>query len=111
MVVKGSPEIGIMQGRLLPMRREKYQGFPGENWSMEFALANSAKLRCIEWVYDAETEKVNPLRSKSGIKEILRLIDSTGIEVRSLCGNYFMTNRLVGRDGMLNVTAIKKYPS
>ena len=38
--ITGVPAVGIMQGRLLPMRENKYQGFPGENWATEFALAN-----------------------------------------------------------------------
>ena len=102
-------EIGIMQGRLLPMLDDRYQGFPGGRWQKEFALAKQAKLSCIEWVYDDDTENINPIGSESGIEEISRLVDSTGVEVRSLCGNYFMVNRLVGWDGTLNKDAITKF--
>ena len=56
-----APEIGIMQGRLLPTLKGRYQGFPGLGGEKEFALAESAKLSCIEWVYDEGTENIKGL--------------------------------------------------
>ena len=104
-----SLDVGIMQGRLLPMRENSYQGFPGDNWAAEFALAKKAKLRYIEWVFDQATASINPLESKSGIREIKRVVEETDVKVVSLCANYFMTNRLIDESGLLNIEAVEKF--
>ena len=102
-------EVGIMQGRLLPMRNGIYQGFPGEHWKSEFTFAKSAKLYCIEWVFDASTELSNPLQSEQGINEINLLVKETGVKVLSLCANYFIPHSLVRKDGLLNNEAVRKF--
>jgi len=102
-------EVGIMQGRLLPMRNGIYQGFPGEHWKSEFAFAEIAKLYCIEWVFDALTELSNPLQSEQGINEINILVKETGVKVLSLCANYFIPHSLVRKNGLLNNEAVRKF--
>ena len=70
--------IGIMQGRLSSGKEDQIQFFPVDTWREEFSIAKEAGLDCIEWVYEAETESVNPLSSEAGVAEI---VDA----VRSIC--------------------------
>lgn len=82
--------IGIMQGRLLPPLEGKIQSFPRERWRDEFELAAAAGLAMIEWIYDLRGAKENPIVSDNGIEEMKALGARHGVEVRSLCADYFM---------------------
>lgn len=87
--------IGIMQGRLLPLTDGRIQCFPRENWNDEFALAAHAQVDSIEWIYDAYGADVNPLATDKGIESILELVDGHGVQVASVCADYFMERPLV----------------
>lgn len=89
--------IGIMQGRLSPPIGGRIQAFPAGTWREEFVRAKEARLDCIEWIYEAGTEMVNPIQTAEGIGEILSLSEASGIEVRSICADYYMSERLVLR--------------
>ena len=91
--------IGVMQGRLVPPEGGQFQSFPVRRWRDEFALAKKAGLCCIEWVYEAASADINPLSTDEGLREIRRLSEQSGVAVRSICADYFMTHRLVGEDG------------
>lgn len=91
--------IGIMQGRLLPPTRGRIQAFPVESWREEFHSAAQIELDCIEWIYELDTENSNPLRTNKGISEILSMINNTGVSILSVCGDYYMLERLVTLDG------------
>ena len=84
------PYIAIMQGRMVPPEGGNMRFFPNERWRDEFFLAAKAGLNGIEWIYDLHGENVNPLATDPGIAEMHALSEKTGIEVRSLCANYFM---------------------
>ena len=92
--------IGIMQGRLSPPIGGRIQSFPVDTWREEFSLAREAGLACIEWIYEADTEAVNPLRTDEGVAEIPRLIENSGVAVWSVCADYYMAERLVTPDGV-----------
>jgi L-ribulose-5-phosphate 3-epimerase len=87
--------IGIMQGRLLPPEAGVLQCFPRTRWADEFALAVTVPVQYIEWIYDHYGAESNPLTDDAGIKQLKSLIDSTGVAVRSICGDYFMEFPLV----------------
>ena len=91
--------IGIMQGRLLPPTLDRIQAFPIGNWQSEFQLAAEAGLDCIEWIYEMDTADHNPLGTDAGISEIRDVVAETGVEVLSVCGDYYMPERLVALDG------------
>ena len=93
------PEIGIMQGRLSPPEGGRIQSFPRRSWRSEFARARKAGLASIEWIYEAETEALNPLGSDHGIEEVQALAKGSGVTVGSVCADYYMNERLVGDDG------------
>jgi len=83
--------IGIMQGRLLPPEPGRFQSFPKSGgWQREFPSAVAAGLDYIEWIFDAYGEEVNPLRSAATLGELQTEIARSGIQVPSLCADYFM---------------------
>jgi len=99
--------IGIMQGRLSPPIGGRIQSFPVDTWREEFSLAREPGLHCIKWIYEKETEAVNPLRTDRGIAEIRRLAEDSGIAVCSICADYYMTERLVAPDGVPREQAVE----
>ena len=94
--------IGIMQGRLSPPADGRIQSFPVESWREEFARGREAGLACIEWIYEAGTDVANPLRTDEGVREILELANQTGVGVRSICADYYMTHCLIESSGKIN---------
>lgn len=98
--------IGIMQGRLSSPIGGRIQSFPVDRWREEFSLAREAGLDCVEWIYEADTEAVNPLRTDEGVTEIRRLAEDSGVAVWSVCADYYMTERLVASDGTPREAAV-----
>lgn len=98
--------VGIMQGRLSPPAGGRIQAFPGGTWREEFSLAARAGLHCIEWVYEAETEADNPLNREAGAAQVRRFAATTGVAVRSVCADYYMTEHLVAADGLPQTAVI-----
>jgi L-ribulose-5-phosphate 3-epimerase len=91
--------IGIMQGRLVPASEGRIQCFPRDRWSDEFALAAAAGLDAIEWIYDLHGADVNPIAVDDGLEQLRSLSAQTGIQVRSLCADYFMDKPLLRAAG------------
>src|SRR3989344_3359367 len=84
--------IGIIQGRLTPPRGRGIQFFPFDNWRAEFYLARDLGLHHIEWIFDLEDYRKNPLWTKAGRKEIKKIIAETGVSIDFICADYFMRN-------------------
>lgn len=82
--------IGIMQGRLTPMKGRGIQFFPFEEWEKEFNLAKELQLDEIEWIFDYDRYDENPLWTKDGRKKIKEVTEKTGVKVKSVCWDYFM---------------------
>lgn len=82
--------IGFMQGRLSPLMGGKIQAFPWNHWRDEFAIAQQAGFRLIEWTLDAERLYENPLMTAEGRTEIARLKSRHGVAIDSLTGDFFM---------------------
>lgn len=99
--------IGIMQGRLLPPIGGRIQSFPVDTWHEEFARARDAGLDCIEWIYEAGTDAVNPLRTDAGMANIRRLAEDSGVAVWSVCADYYMEQRLIAPDGAPREDAVE----
>lgn len=87
--------IGIMQGRLVPPTDNRIQCFPRQNWADEFELGVNAGIDCIEWIYDFYGLDVNPLTTDAGLAQMKALIRNTGVQVLSICADYFMERPLV----------------
>jgi L-ribulose-5-phosphate 3-epimerase len=82
--------LGVMQGRLLPKYNDRYQAHPVGYWQAEFAKSADLGLDCIEFILDFNDSEKNPLLSDSGVDEILRIAEETGVQVHGVCADYFM---------------------
>jgi L-ribulose-5-phosphate 3-epimerase len=91
--------IAIMQGRLVPPDDGRIQCFPRARWRDEFALAASAGLDAIEWIYDLYGADVNPIATDEGLAQIEDLSRANNVRVHSLCADYFMDKPLLRASG------------
>lgn len=82
--------LGIMQGRLSPMKNGKIQTFPADTWKDEFAIAKEIGYELIEWVLDLTDIEKNPLLTKHGRLEINQHKKEFNIEIPSICCDYFI---------------------
>ncbi len=82
--------LGIMQGRLTPMKGRGIQFFPFDEWEEEFYLAKELRLNEIEWIFDYEMYDKNPLWTSNGRSKIKEVIKENGVKVNSVCWDYFM---------------------
>lgn len=87
-------KLAIMQGRLSPIEDGRFQSFPRLSWEREFERVAAAGLQGIEWIYDVYGEGANPIETDDGIAQIKALSRQHGVEVRSLCADWFMENLL-----------------
>jgi L-ribulose-5-phosphate 3-epimerase len=83
-------KIGVIQGRLLPKYRGRYQAHPIGYWEDEFEIAASLGLDLIEFILDYNDYEDNPLMSVSGCKEIKEISNQSGVHVKTVCADYFM---------------------
>lgn len=83
-------KIGVMQGRLLPKYKNRYQAHPVGYWDDEFEIASSLGIDLIEFILDHNDYEENPLMSLSGCKKISSICNQTGVEVKTICADYFM---------------------
>lgn len=83
-------KVGVMQGRLLPKYKERYQAHPIGCWQKEFYLAAELSIDLIEFIFDYNDYEDNPLMSDAGIDEIKKLSANTGVSVKTICADYFM---------------------
>ena len=82
--------IGIMQGRLVLPKERGIQFFPFEEWQEEFRTASDIKIDEIDFIFDRDRYKENPLWTKEGIAGIQRATADTGVKVRHICADFFM---------------------
>lgn len=79
-----------MQGRLLPKYKGRFQAHPFGYWQNEFPLAADIGLQCIEFIFDFNDYQLNPLWAVDGLKEIQKISKNTGVNVYSVCADFFM---------------------
>ena len=82
--------IGVMQGRLLPKYKGRYQAHPVGYWKDEFPIVSALGLNSIEFILDYNDAEKNPLLASGGIEEIKNIENLSGVKVRSICADYFM---------------------
>jgi L-ribulose-5-phosphate 3-epimerase len=92
--------IGTMQGRLLPKYKGQYQAHPVGYWQDEFIIAGGLGLNCIEFILDYEDAALNPLMNDSGIQEIKLISRTSGVNVKTICADYFMIAPLHSKNGL-----------
>lgn len=91
-------KLGVMQGRLLPKYKGRYQAHPFGYWQDEFPIADEIGLDCIEFIFDYDSFEENPLMTTRGRSEIKEMTQCTGVEVRSICADFFMDRPLHSKD-------------
>ena len=93
--------IGIMQGRFTSKGGFLPQQFPWTAWEKEFEISRRADIQCVEWMFNYENSGENPLMTDSGRRKLSGIIRDTGVNVQSVCANYFMKRGCFrGADGM-----------
>ena len=97
-------KIGVMQGRLLPKYKGRYQAHPIGYWEDEFEIAALLGLDLIEFILDYNDYEDNPLMSVSGCKEIKEISNQSGVHVKTVCADYFMDAPLHSDD--MNVATL-----
>ena len=90
MLNKIKNKLGIMQGRLLPKYKKRYQAHPVDYWEDEFSIASELGLDTIEFILDYNDAEKNPLLAPGGLEDIRKIEQSTRIKVHSICADYFM---------------------
>ncbi len=86
--------IGVMQGRLLPKYKGRYQAHPVGYWQDEFKLAKDCGLDSIEFILDYNEVEINPLLKDGGVEEIIDACEMSGVVVKTICADYFMESPL-----------------
>jgi L-ribulose-5-phosphate 3-epimerase len=94
-----------MQGRLLPKYQGRYQAHPVGYWEDEFFVASSIGLDCIEFILDFNDVEINPLMKDGGIEEIKKVIMDSGVQVNSICADYFMEAPIHSEDKHVSKTS------
>lgn len=90
--------LALMQGRLTPPQRRPIQEFP-EPWEPEFSAAAALGFDAIEFIFGGTPAQVaaHPLL-EPGLAAIRAQVAATGVQVRTICADYFMEAPL-HRDG------------
>jgi L-ribulose-5-phosphate 3-epimerase len=96
-------QIGIIQGRLTPVKDGKIQSFPSDNWQNEFIAAEKIGFTLIEWILDKDSMGHNPILTSEGRAQIQALSKQTGVEVKSICCDNFMELPLSAKDKSIRV--------
>lgn len=82
--------LGIMQGRFTSKDGFLPQQFPWTAWEKEFEISRRVGIQCVEWMFNYENFRDNPLITDFGQRKLARVIRDTGVDVQSVCANYFM---------------------
>ena len=91
-------KFGIMQGRLTEPKGRGIQFFPFEHWREEFDLGKALDLDEIEFIFDYDRYRENPLWQGNG-EAVRAAVDESGVQVRSVCFDYFMRRAFYKRQG------------
>ncbi len=100
--------IGIMQGRLLPMIDKRIQTFPYNCWKEEFKIAAENNFDSIEWIID---KYENPITDETEIYQIEKLSSEYDVKINSICCDFFMDNllfRISEEEQRQNLSVLKK---
>ena len=99
--------LGVMQGRLVPKYKKRYQAFPVDDWQKEFEIASKLKLKFIEFIFDKGQTSNCPLFYHDGRNEISKLSNKYKIKILSVCSDYFMYNPLIKKNNNINKNSKK----
>lgn len=95
-------KISLMQGRLLPPFEGRFQAYPAEGWQNEFYEGAKLGLYSIEWIYEKPYEAENALSTDLGVSLLKKVIKDTGVLVKSICADYYMTEHLIKNGSLVS---------
>ena len=101
-------DIGIMQGRLLPENQNLLNIFPKKRWIDEIDEAKTIGFNYIEFLYDVNQEKNNPLFNISLMPKLIEEINNVNIEVYSICADYFTEHSLISDKSENSISKLTK---
>ena len=104
-------KIGIIQGRLSARPYPKLQEFPWNSWEKEFEYAKDLGFDFIEWIFEKNRWEENPIWTSDGRRRINEIIKKSGVNVESVCADYFLENPFFRRNGYTlkdNVNVLKE---
>ncbi len=99
-------KLGVMQGRLLPKYKGRYQAHPNGYWEDEFNIAASFNLKHIEFILDYEDYESNPLMSMEGMDRINKVSHDSGVTVKTICADYFMEAPLHSQNKIISSKSV-----
>lgn len=85
--------IGIMQGRLSSPVNGEIQRFPKSSWLEEFPLAKDVGFDLMEWIFEAEEWRKNPIFFDP--LKVCRVSREYDIGMISICADFFMNLPLI----------------
>lgn len=100
--------IGILQGRLSPSTDGRFQFFP-KDWAKEFPIASNLGFDAIEWIFDWVDFENNPiLNPNERMSAISQSVKESGVQISSICADYYMKYRLSGADADNSVVMLDR---
>jgi L-ribulose-5-phosphate 3-epimerase len=99
--------VGVMQGRLLPKYKKRYQAHPVDYWQDEFLISRELDLDCIEFIVDYNEVEKNPLIKDGGLDEVKLISNESGVKVKTICADYFMEAPLHSENSEVVVSSKK----
>ena len=97
-----------MQGRLLPENQNLLNIFPKKRWIDEIDEAKTIGFNYIEFLYDVNQEKNNPLFNISLMPKLIEEINNVNIEVYSICADYFTEHSLISDKSENSISKLTK---
>ena len=83
-------KLGIMQGRLSPMRMDRIQSFPVINWQNEFNVAAEIGFRNIELTVDHFSYDLHPINLPSEHSNLLKISEANNVGFSSVTCDHVM---------------------
>ena len=99
--------LGVIQGRLLPKYKGRYQAHPVGYWEDEFYIAKELNLDCIEFILDYNNISQNPLLNSDEFEKLQKVTLETGVIVKTICADYFMDAPLHSKNNAVSATSMK----
>ncbi len=99
--------VGVMQGRLLPMYKGRYQAHPVGVWPTELPIASEMGLDLIEFIYEKSEYAKNPLSQTEGLDLIRDAMAGSKVRVKTICANFFMEEPLSSTNPKKSISTLK----
>jgi len=61
-----------------------------ETWEAEFNIAKQFGFYSIEWIFELNNYKNNPIWTETGRRKICEIVTSSGVGIESVCADYFL---------------------